>query len=128
MRASEEELVSVEDVGPVVSTSIAEWFKRAYHKKILKKFEKAGLTVIPEKAPAKGKLSGKTFVLTGTLDKLGREEAGDKIRALGGKVSSSVSKDTDYVVVGSDPGSKYDKAQKLGVKTLTEEEFLEMVS
>jgi DNA ligase (NAD+) len=125
--ASKEELTAVEDVGPVVATSIAEWFQKPYHKKLLKKFQKAGVKIIPEKALAKGKLSGQTFVITGTLESMSREEAGAKIRALGGKVTSSVSKDTSYVIAGENPGSKYDKAQKLGVKILDEEKFLELL-
>ena len=125
--ASEKELTVVEDVGPVVAHSIAEWFKRPYHKKILKKFEKAGLKIIADKGMVKGKFFGKTFVITGTLESMSREEAGAKIRALGGKVSSSVSKDTSFVVAGSDPGSKYINAQKLIVKILDEKEFLKMI-
>ena len=126
--ASEEKLTAVEDVGPVVAHSIFEWFKRPYHRKILKKFKQAGLKIIADKGAVKGKLFGKTFVITGTLDSMSREEAGAKIRSLGGKVSSSVSKDTSYVVAGSEPGSKYDQAQKLSVKIIEEKEFLEMLA
>lgn len=125
--ASEEELTAVEDIGPIVAHSIAEWFKLPYHKKILKKFEQAGLKIIADKGAVKGKLFGKTFVLTGTLDSMSRQEAGAKIRALGGKVSSSVSKETSYVVAGSEPGSKYDQAERLKVKIIDEKEFLKMV-
>lgn len=125
--ASEEELTAVEGVGPVVSASIIEWFKRPYHKKVIAKFEKAGLKIIPEKVIAKGKLSGQTFVITGTLDSMSREEAEAKVRAHGGKATSSVSKETSYVVAGADPGSKYDKAQKLGVKILDEQEFIDLI-
>ena len=73
------------------------------------------------------KLAGKTFVLTGTLETLGRDEAKDKIRELGGDISSSVSKETNYVVVGAEPGSKYDRAKKLGTKVVDEKEFLKML-
>ena len=73
------------------------------------------------------KLAGKTFVLTGTLESMTRDEAGEKIKMLGGKVSSSVSKKTNFVVAGSNPGSKFDKAQGLGVKILSEEEFKELI-
>lgn len=125
--ATEEELTKVEDVGPVVAASIVEWFKRPYHRKVLKKFEKAGLKILPEKGAVRGKFSGKTFVVTGTLDTMSREEAQEKIRALGGKAGSSVSKETSYVLAGDKPGSKYDKAKKLGVQILSEEEFLEMI-
>ncbi len=126
-QATEEELTAVEDVGPVVASSIIEWFKRPYHRNILKKFEKAGLVILPEKEVTKGKFSGMTFVVTGTLDTMKREEAQARVRELGGKVASSVSKDTSYVLAGDKPGSKYDNAQKLGVPILTEEEFLEMI-
>ena len=128
VEASEKELTAVEDVGPVVAHSIAEWFKRLYHRNILKKFEHAGLKIIADKGLVQGKFFGKTFVITGTLDSMSREEAGVKIRAFGGKVSSSVSKDTSYVLAGSEPGSKYDQAQKLGVKILDEKEFLKMLN
>ena len=125
--ASEEELTAVEDIGPIVAHSIAEWFKRPYHKKLLTKFKKAGVKIINDKGIAKSRLSGKIFVLTGTLETLGRDEAKEKIRELGGDISGSVSKNTDYVVAGSEPGSKYDQAQKLGVKILDEKEFLAML-
>ena len=125
--ASEEELTVVEDIGPVVAHSITEWFKRPYHKKILKKFEQAGLKIIADKGVIKGKFFGKIFVITGTLESMSRQEARAKIRALGGKVSSSVSKDTNHVVTGSEPGSKYDQAQKLGVKILDEKEFMKLL-
>ncbi len=75
----------------------------------------------------KGKFTGMTFVLTGTLETMSRDDAKEKINALGGKVSGSVSKNTSYVVAGSDPGSKYDNAQKLGVKILDEKEFLKIL-
>ncbi len=127
-QATEEELTIVEDVGPVVARSIFEWFKRPYHLDILNKFEKYGLKIVADKGLVKGKLSDQTFVITGTLDSMSREEASQRIRSLGGKVSSSVSKETSYVIAGSEPGSKYDKAQKIGVKTLNETEFLEMIA
>ena len=123
-----EELQSVADIGPVVAQSIFDWFQRPYNKKLLEKFEKAGVEIQIEKTSAKSeKLAGKTFVLTGTLETLGRDEAKDRIRELGGDVSSSVSKETDYVVVGSEPGSKYDEAKRLKVRMLTEKEFLAML-
>jgi DNA ligase (NAD+) len=125
--ATEEELTAVEDVGPVVAASIAEWFARPYHKKLLKKFAKNGLKILTEKPATKGKFSGMTFVITGTLEAMSREEAEARIRELGGKASGSVSGDTSYVVAGAEPGSKYDKAQKLGVKILDEQKFLDLL-
>ncbi len=126
--ASLEALQNIHDIGPVVAESIHKWFQKPYSKKLLDKFQKVGLNILEEKA-VKGsdKLKGLTFVLTGTLESLGREEAKDKIRSLGGDVSSSVSKNTDYVVAGSEPGSKYDDAKELGVKIISEKEFLKLL-
>ncbi len=125
--ATDEELRTVEDIGPVVAQSITEWFRHPYNRNLLKKFMKAGLHVTAEKAPATGTLTGKTLVITGTLDTISREEAEEKIRALGGKAAGSVSKETDYVVVGANPGSKYNRAIKLGIKILSEKEFLKLL-
>ncbi|MCC6405266.1 MAG: NAD-dependent DNA ligase LigA [Candidatus Yanofskybacteria bacterium] len=126
--ASEEELTAVPDVGPVVAHSIAEWFARSYAKQLLNKFEAAGVRVLSEKAASKGKLSGKTFVVTGTLDTLSREEAEEKVRSLGGKATSSVSKATSYIVVGAEPGAaKIAAAEKHGIEQLSEEEFLALL-
>jgi DNA ligase (NAD+) len=125
-KASLEELQNVRDIGPVVAESVYEWFQKPYNQNLLDKILKAGVHVAQEKV-IQSKLSGKVFVLTGTLESMSREEAQDKIRELGGDVSSSVSEQTDYVVAGSEPGSKYDKAQKLGVKILDEKEFLSLL-
>ncbi|MEX2090983.1 MAG: NAD-dependent DNA ligase LigA [Candidatus Paceibacterota bacterium] len=126
-QATEEELTAIESVGPVVAHSITEWFKRPYHKNLLNKFNKAGLKILKEKSPAKGRLSGKTFVITGTLDSMSREEASRRIRNLGGKTTSTISKETDYLVAGENPGSKYDNAQKLKIKIIDENDFLKML-
>ncbi|MDP3792121.1 MAG: NAD-dependent DNA ligase LigA [bacterium] len=126
--SSQEELQNISDVGPIVAKSIYEWFQKAYNQKLLGKFHKAGVIILEEKKiKDSSKLAGKTFVVTGSLESMTREDAQDKIRKLGGDVSSSVSKETDYIVVGSEPGSKYEKAKKLGVKTLTEDQFLKIV-
>src|SRR3989344_4973175 len=122
-----EDLQNIEDVGPVVAKSIYEWFQKPYHKKLLQKFEKAGVKVQDEKTTGSNKLAGKTFVLTGTLESMGRDEAKDKIRDLGGDVSLSVSKETNFVVAGAEPGSKYKKAKKLDIKVVDEKEFLNML-
>ena len=127
--ATQEELMSVADIGPVVARSIFEWFKDSAHQKLLKKFKENGLVVLPHKARAsKGSLFGKTFVLTGSLQTMSREEAKARIRSFGGKTTESVSKETSYVVVGKEPGSKYDRAKELNVSILTEAEFIKLVS
>lgn len=126
--ASLEELRSVPDIGPIVAESIYSWFQKKYNQNIINKFGKAGVKILEEKTSAKSeKLAGKIFVLTGTLEALGRDEAKDRVRELGGDISSSVSKNTDYVVVGSEPGSKYDEAMKIGVKVIDEKKFLKML-
>ena len=96
--------------------------------KLLEKLQDADVKVTIPTQIANEKLKGKTFVLTGEMEKFTRDEAKENIRSLGGDVSSSVSKKTDYVVVGDDPGSKYDKAKKLGVKIINEEEFEKLLT
>ncbi len=93
------------------------------------RFRLAGVKMSEEKAPVTGDqpLEGKTFVLTGALQNMTRSEASEAIKKAGGRVSSSVSKNTDYVLVGESPGSKYDRAQKLGIQILTEEEFRSLI-
>jgi DNA ligase (NAD+) len=129
---SQSSLAAIEqmkDVGPIVATSIREWFDNVKNLEILEKLEKNGVQLKTEGrlSAQGGPLAGKTFVLTGTLAGLTRDEAKDKIRELGGEMSESVSKKTDYVIVGDNPGSKRDKAIKLGVKILDEKEFIRML-
>lgn len=119
--ASAEELMKIEGVGDIVAESIVAWFSSEENAAMLDRLLEH-LEVETSKKVG-GKLTGKTFVLTGTLEKLSRDEAGDKIRALGGKVSSSVSAKTDYVVAGESAGSKLEKAEELGVTVLNEDEF-----
>ncbi|MFY9462280.1 MAG: NAD-dependent DNA ligase LigA [Candidatus Sungiibacteriota bacterium] len=127
--ATLEELQKIRDIGGVTAKSILDWFRSPLNKKLLKGFGKAGIKVEHAHVSKKPqKLSGKKFVLTGTLEGMARDEAKAKIRELGGDVSESVSKETDYVVAGSEPGSKYEKAKKLGVKTIDEKEFLRIIN
>jgi DNA ligase (NAD+) len=125
-----EQLTECEDVGEVIASSIIQWQGDERNRKLIERLRKAGVNLKSElyqPAAKSGALAGKTFVLTGTLPNLKREEAAAKIEALGGKVSGSVSKKTDYVVVGEDAGSKLDKAQKLGVKIVDEAELLKLL-
>jgi len=122
--AKEEELEEVPEVGPKVAASIVEFFSEAANRQLIKKLNKLGVHPTAEKRAVKSqKLAGKSFVFTGGLANRSREEAGEIVQQHGGKVSGSVSKKTDYVVVGTDPGSKYDKAKELGLTILSESEF-----
>jgi DNA ligase (NAD+) len=129
LAASVDQLTECEDVGEVIAYSVVQWHGDAHNRKLIEKLRKAGVNFQSElfkpKAAA-GPFDGKTFVLTGTLPNLKREEAAAKIEALGGKVAGSVSKKTDYVVAGEDAGSKLDKAQKLGVKIIDEKELVKL--
>ena len=127
-KASFEKLQEVEDIGPVVAKSIFEWFSQKTNQKFLEKLKKVGVKIQYQKSKIKNqKFEGKIFVLTGGLEIMTRDETKQKIRQLGGEISESVSKKIDFVIVGSEPGSKYEKAKKLGIKTIKEEEFLEML-
>ena len=125
---SVEELTEVNEIGPIVAESIYNFFHDEKNLKVLDKLKKGGV-VFPALKVKKKKtpLSGKTFVLTGGLESLNRDEAKKIIEGLGGRVSSSVSKKTDFVVVGIEPGSKLDKAKSLGIKTINENEFRKLI-
>jgi len=126
--ASLEELQRVRDIGPVVAKSIFGFFREKRNCKFIGKLKKVGVEIITEEKPKYQPLKGKTFVLTGSLEAMTREEAKEKIRLLGGEISESVSKKTDFVIFGKEPGSKLEKAKKLGVKTIGEKEFLKLIS
>jgi len=126
--AKQEQLYEVSEVGPKVASGILEFFSEPSNRQLLKKLEKAGVHPTVEKRQVKSqKLAGKSFVFTGGLANRSREEAAELVGQHGGKVSGSVSKKTDYVVVGADPGSKYDKAKELGVTILSEAEFEKLI-
>ncbi len=125
---SEESLVQIPEIGVKIATSVVSFFNEPENLETIEKLKAAGVnTREAEPTVVDGKLTGKTLVLTGALESLTRSEASELIEKHGGKVSSSVSRKTDYVVAGADPGSKLDKAIKLGVTILTESEFLEIV-
>jgi len=129
MQAPEDELVDVPDVGPVVAESTAHFFHEPHNRTVIAKLQAVGVHWQDiEVTPAvEMPLAGKTFVITGTLESMSREEAKEKLQALGAKVSGSVSKKTDYVAVGENPGSKASKAESLGVAMLDEQAFLKLL-
>ena len=124
MAAGEEELTAVPDIGGITAQSLISWFQSPQSRHLIETLREAGVNLESHEAPAGDKLAGKTFVLTGALERFTRDQAGAMIEAQGGKVSGSVSKKTSYVVAGEAAGSKLRKAQELGIPVLTEEEFL----
>lgn len=122
-----EDLQKAPDIGPKVAQSIYDWFNEARNIKLLEKLDKVGVSLESQKSSKKQTLLGKSFVLTGTLESMSRDEAKEKIRELGGDISESVSKKTSYVIAGAEPGSKLDKAKKLGIKIITEPDFLKFL-
>jgi DNA ligase (NAD+) len=129
MQADVERLLAVPDVGPIVAQSIVDFFAEAHNIEVVQQLRALGVQwqehdgVSTEPLP----LSGKTFVLTGTLASLARDEAKSRLEALGAKVAGSVSKKTHYVVAGAEAGSKLDKARELGVTVLDEQQFLDLL-
>ena len=122
-KATQVELESINGVGPRVSKSVVEWFGDNHNQKVVADLL-AQIKVTSIKQKTNNKLSGKIFVLTGTMPNMSRDDAKKKILELGGKVASSVSKNTDYVVAGENAGSKYDDAKKLGIKIIDESELV----
>ncbi len=128
-RATVDDLTRVPDIGEVIARSIVKWFAEPRNRQLLEKLRAAGLNLasaLARTGAAQGALAGRTFVLTGTLPHLTREQATARIEALGGKVSGSVSKKTDYVLAGAEAGSKLEKAQTLKIRILTEDDFLRL--
>lgn len=126
--ATIEELTAVDDVGEITAGNIVEWLNNEQSRHLIAQLREAGVNMVSQMQEAGDSLSGKTFVLTGTLESFTRDEAGEKIERLGGKVSGSVSKKTSYVVAGEAAGSKLKKANELGIPVLTEEEFMQMIN
>ena len=127
MKAGEEELQEVNEVGPRIAQSIVEFFQEPKNRALVEQLREAGLTLTGKKKERGTALAGKTFVLTGTLPRLTRDEAKKMIEDAGGRVSGSVSKKTDFVVAGDEAGSKLDKAKELGVKIIGEKEMQELL-
>ncbi|MBN2225547.1 MAG: NAD-dependent DNA ligase LigA [Deltaproteobacteria bacterium] len=126
MGATEDELMTVDEIGPTVAKSVFAFFSDDKNRRVIDRLRNE-ITIIGRQRPAHRPLSGTSFVITGTLSYMSRDGARDAIKRLGGKTASSVSAKTDYLVVGTDPGSKLDKARSLGVKTLSEGEFLRII-
>ena len=125
--ATLDQLSTIEGIGDKIALSVFEFFNDEKNLLMLNEFEKIGFVFKNKSITKTDELAGKSFVLTGTLTSMTRDEASDKIKLKGGKTSSSVSKNTSYVIAGVNPGSKLDKAENLGVIILNEEEFLRLI-
>jgi DNA ligase (NAD+) len=126
--ASEEELAAVEGVGPTIAAAVVDWFKVDWHRQVVEKWRRAGVRLNEVASSGPAPLAGLTVVVTGSLTGSSRDEAKEAVLARGGKVAGSVSKKTDFVVVGESPGSKYDKAIELGIPVLDEAGFQVLLS
>jgi len=125
--ASQEELTAIVGIGPTIAESIYRFYREPHNLKILRKLEQAGVLPVAGKHATSRALAGKTFVFTGSLKGFSREKAKEIVVSLGGTATSTVSKKTDYVIAGEDPGSKYEKAKSMGVAILDEEGFLKLI-
>jgi DNA ligase (NAD+) len=125
--AEQEELAEIDQIGPTMAKSVYEYFHNAKNMSVINQLLATG--VMPEQSGTKrsGKMTGKTFVITGILEHFTRQQAEQAVRQMGGKPSSSVSKKTDFILAGKNPGSKLDKAQNFGIKIINEKEFLELL-
>jgi DNA ligase (NAD+) len=126
--AAEEELTKVEDVGPKVAESIRFFFEQPENRELVRRLKEAGVNMTAwDRTGARRPLEGQTFVITGTLSAFTREEAQEKLESLGARIGASVTKKTTCLVAGELPGSKLDKAKKLGIAIIGEREFLKLV-
>lgn len=126
INTTENELLAIRDIGPEVSSSILEFFRNASNRRVIEKLKKAGVSPLEAISPRSAPLTGKTFVFTGALSRMTRDEAKQIVESLGGQAAGTVTKKTDYVVAGEAAGSKLQKAQKAGIAILSEEEFLRL--
>lgn len=125
--AEEEDLLTIETIGPEIAQSVVKFFRQEDNRREIRRLQEAGVRIPPLPLKKAGKLDGKVFVFTGTLRSFTRDEAKERVEALGGHTASSVSKNTDFVVAGGEAGSKARKARELGVRIITEDEFLKML-
>jgi len=129
LMGTEEELASIYGIGPRIAAAVAEFLAQKENQRVIERLQAVGVKMTEVAAPrVKKSLAGKTFVLTGTLQEFTRDEAKATIRRLGGRVTSSVGKKTDCVIVGTDPGSKYDDARRLGIPILDEASFKKLIA
>jgi DNA ligase (NAD+) len=119
---------TIEDVGPVASKSIFDWFREKRNVNLLNRLKEVGIKIKKYQEESSKKLSNQRFVLTGSLDSMSREKAYERIREMGGEIGESISSKTNYLIIGKDPGSKLQKAQKLGLKIIKEKEFLRLLN
>ena len=126
-QATEEELTSIDDVGPITAAYIRQWMESPQSRDLLRRLEDAGVNMSCKEELVDNRFAGMTFVLTGTLEKFTRDAAAEMIEKRGGKAAGSVSKKTTYVVAGENAGSKLQKAEALGIPVLTEDEFLALL-
>ena len=119
--------MAIREVGPQLAQSVVQFFGDQGNREVMGRLQEAGLTIVEPEGDEMATLKGLTFVFTGALESFTREEARDLVESLGGRTAPSISKKVDYVVAGSDPGSKYDRARELGITVLTEGQFREMV-
>lgn len=129
MAADRDTFTRVREIGPEIAASLESFFREERNRRVIDRLRALGVRIEeqPSMSPAQRKLEGRTFVFTGGLERFSREEAKERVETLGGRVASSVSKKTDYVVAGKDPGSKLDEARRLGVRVLTEPEFVALL-